>query len=122
MRLDTTGWKKPTNQKETIKLHTVILNSFFSNFDADAKRKRKAKRIKPYRLPDISLPGFKAIRLNNEVVDKRRIDELQKRLQSIDVRAEQYVQQGRPGKAIKTLLRKKAINRELDRLRKGGES
>ncbi len=118
VRLDGTGFIKPKNRKETIALHATLLNSFFGLSADKGKRIKKVRKIKSWQLPNISLPGLRAVSRHNKRIDERRIADLERRLEGRDRCAEEHANAGRPGKAIKMLFRKKGVLRELRRLRK----
>jgi len=117
VRLDPTGFKKPKNKKESRSLMETLLNEQFKKFGNESKGRKKARKVRSWQLPNISLPGLKAMGRHNDKITKQRITNLKRRIDRKVQRAEEQLQLGRPGRAVKLMIRRKGNIRELNRLK-----
>lgn len=117
VRIDSTGFKKPQNKRESRLLMATLLDEQFKKFGNESASRKKFRKVKSWKLPDISLPGLGAMGNHNERIKKQRIADLERRIDRQEQRAEEQLQLGRPGRAVKLMIRRKGNIRELNRLK-----
>lgn len=117
VRLDSTGFRKPKNKKELSSLMETLLNQQFKKFGNESTSRKKARKVRSWQLPNISLPGLKAMGRHNDRIKQKRIADLERRIDLKEQRAEEQLQHGRPGRAVKLMIRRKGNIRELNRLK-----